>query len=159
MASTTSKKSRKGIAVALAVLGVAGLSLASAAQLNLTGTNGKLVQSGVTTITAAACQTSTIVASFSPTGTGGSLATGTTFGYPAGTDSVTLTSFDPACVGKHFKVAFGNSSNTTVGAEYAQAAAITAAAGLTPVIPLSSFGITTVAQINTIAQISVTVID
>lgn len=35
MASTKSKKSRKGLAVGLAILGVAGLSLASASQLTL----------------------------------------------------------------------------------------------------------------------------
>jgi hypothetical protein len=159
MASTSSKKSRKAIAIALGVVGVAGLSLASAAQLSLTGTNGKLVQSGVTAITAAACQTGTITASFTPVGTGGALATGATFGYPAGTDSVVLTSFDAPCVGKHFKVAFGTAAGVKVGNEYAQTAALTAGAGLTPTIPLSSFNISTLADINSIAQISVTVID
>ena len=157
--ATTSKKSRKGIAIALAVLGVAGLSLASAAQLSLTGTNGKIVQSGVTAITAAACQTSTINASFSLDGsTAGQLATGSTFGYPSATDSVTLTSIDTACAGKHFKVAFGTTTNTTVGNEYAPSAVI-AAGALTPTIPLSAFGISTVAQINSIAKISVTIVD
>lgn len=159
MASTKSKKSRKGLAVGLAILGVAGLSLASAAQLSLTGTNGKIVQAGVTTITAAACQTGTITASFSLDGsTAGQLATGTTFGYPSATDSVTLTSIDTACIGKHYKVAFGTTANAAVGTEYAPAAAI-AAGTLTPVIPLSSFGISTVTQINSIAKISVTIID
>ena len=149
MASTKSKKSRKGLAVGLAILGVAGLSLASAAQLSLSGTNGKIVQAGVTTITA----------SFSLDGsTAGQLATGTTFGYPSATDSVTLTSIDNACIGKHYKVAFGTTANAAVGTEYAPAAAI-AAGTLTPVIPLSSFGISTVTQINSIAKISVTIID
>ena len=44
MASTKSKKSRKGLAIGLAILGVAGLSLATASQLSLTN-SGKF-QSG-----------------------------------------------------------------------------------------------------------------
>ena len=62
---------RKSIAIALAVLGVAGLSLASAAQLNLSPSN--TVQSGTAAV-AADCQptgTPVIVAFDAPTLAGG----------------------------------------------------------------------------------------
>ncbi|GIG22564.1 hypothetical protein Cch01nite_32880 [Cellulomonas chitinilytica] len=55
MASSKSSKSRKVLAVGLAVLGVAGLSLASATQLNLNANNAQF-QAGVQTV--ANCQPS-----------------------------------------------------------------------------------------------------
>jgi len=92
--ASKSKKTRKGIAVGLAVLGVAGLSLASASQLNLTGVDA--VQTGAVTVSAA-CQTSTIAVSFAaPTQTSGAYAS----------SKVTFTKIDQACAGKKYKVAF-----------------------------------------------------
>ncbi len=103
MASTTKKKSRKGFAVALAVLGVAGLSLASASQLTLSGT--PQLQAGVKDV--AGCQSTSIAVAF------------TTPAISAGeykSTSLTLTSFDAACTtaGAKFKVALLDSTGTVV---------------------------------------------
>ena len=98
----TKKTHRKVVAVALGVLGVAGLSLASASTLNVnTGSN---IQAGVATI--AACQGTTAVAA--------------TFGAPvltAGTyttPSVTLSGILTACAGKSMKVAFVDGAGVSV---------------------------------------------
>src|SRR4051794_9603438 len=58
MASTKSKKSRKGLAIGLAILGIAGLSLATASQLSLTP-SGKF-QTGAVTLDAD-CQGTTAI--------------------------------------------------------------------------------------------------
>ncbi|KQY45991.1 hypothetical protein [Cellulomonas sp. Root137] len=103
MASTKSSKSRKGIAVALAVLGVAGLSLASASQLTLTGT--PQLQAGVKDV--AGCQTTSIAVAFTtPVITSGD--------YKSA--SLTLTSFDAACTTAlaKYKVALLDSTGTIV---------------------------------------------
>jgi hypothetical protein len=64
MASTKSKKSRKGLAIGLAILGVAGLSLATASQLSLSSA-GKF-QSGAVAINADCQGLTTIPVGFSP---------------------------------------------------------------------------------------------
>ena len=95
---------RKSIAIALAVLGVAGLSLASAAQLDLSGTAS--VQTGMLALTAD-CQTTTIPVTFDvPTRTGAT--------YESGT--VTLSKIDSACAdGKHkYKAALLGPSNAII---------------------------------------------
>lgn len=103
MASTTSKKSRKGIAVALAVLGVAGLSLASASQLTLTGT--PQLQAGVKDV--AGCQSSSIAVAFT---------TPVITASEYKSTSLTLTSFDAACTTAlaKYKVALLDSTGTIV---------------------------------------------
>ena len=103
--ASTSKKSRKGIAVALAVLGVAGLSLASASQLTLNGT--PQLQAGVKDV--AGCQTLPIVVAF----TAPTIPTGSTEYKSA---SITLTSFDAACTTAlaKYKVALLDSTGTVV---------------------------------------------
>jgi hypothetical protein len=63
MASTKSKKSRKGLAIGLAILGVAGLSLATASQLSLS--NAGKFQSGAVAINADCQGTTTIPVAFS----------------------------------------------------------------------------------------------
>jgi len=98
----TKKTHRKVVAVALGVLGVAGLSLASAATLNVNA--GSNIQAGVDTV--AACQGATAVAA--------------TFGAPTltsgayKTTSVTLSGIVTACAGKSLKVAFLDGANTSV---------------------------------------------
>lgn len=96
---------RKSIAIALAVLGVAGLSLASAAQLNLTGTAS--VQSGILAVNAD-CQSAPVTVTFSaPVRTGATYASAT----------VDLAGIDSAvgkCAGKNYKLALLDSANAPV---------------------------------------------
>jgi hypothetical protein len=137
MAVTKSKKSRKGLAVALAVLGVAGLSLASASQLTLTGS--PQLQAGVKDV--AGCQSSSIAVAFTtPT-----IATGSTEYKSAG---LTLTAFDAACTtaGAKFKVALLDSTGTVVQ-ETTAANVVTGAATVT---------LTTATPAN-IAKVAVTI--
>jgi hypothetical protein len=98
----TKKTHRKVVAVALGVLGVAGLSLASASTLNVNA--GSNIQAGVDTV--AACQGVTPVAAAfgAPTLTSGAYKT----------TSVTLSGIVTACAGKSLKVAFLDSANTSV---------------------------------------------
>ncbi|WP_456846970.1 hypothetical protein [Cellulomonas sp. P5_C6] len=87
MASTKSKKSRKGLAVGLAILGVAGLSLASAATLTI---NSATLGSGVKVV--ASCDTDGIDVSY------GTAFAATIPGYKV--TSVTLKNVDATCAGK-----------------------------------------------------------
>ena len=97
------KNRRKSAAVALAVLGVAGLSLASASTLDLTG--GTL-QAGVTDLTN--CQTAPIAVGFGQPALSGGV-------YKVST--VTLSSVDAACKGKNVRVTLLNATGGTEGAE------------------------------------------
>ena len=102
----TSSKRRKTAALALAFVGVAGLSIASAAQLNL-GT-GSL---GAGTTVVASCQTTgPIAVSFES-----SFAPGVGAEYKA--SSLTLKSIDAACVGLKYKVTLTDSAGALVGTE------------------------------------------
>ncbi|MBO9567944.1 MAG: hypothetical protein J7503_03880 [Cellulomonas iranensis] len=160
--STSSKRAnrRKILAVGLGVLGVAGLSLASASQLNVNGTSASVAQAGTAAVTTAVCQTSTVAVSYGlASGTPGSLGTGAQFGFAAEADALTLTSFDAACGGKTVKVALGSASGTQIGATYsgtvpASGGAVTLTLnGGTP-----AFGSAlTPAQINSISKVAVTV--
>lgn len=100
---TTSKR-RKTAALALAFVGVAGLSIASAAQLNL-GT-GSL---GAGTTVVASCQP---VATPITVGFENAFATGE---YK--TTSVALKAVDAACVGLKYKVTLTDSAGAAIGAE------------------------------------------
>ncbi len=113
---STQKKNtrRKALAVGLAVLGVAGLSLASAAQLQLNTSNGALVQAGVEDLSASGCQVGPVNVSIETTG-GGSLALGSGFGYQDGDYALDLTGIEAACAGKNMKVALGTSTGTSLG--------------------------------------------
>ena len=93
---------RESIAIALAVLGVAGLSLASAAQLNLTGTAS--VQSGVVTTLNADCQAAPITVTFS--------APVVTTAAPKiyASANVNLAGIEAPCLGKNYKLALLDSS-------------------------------------------------
>jgi len=160
--STTSKRShgRKVAALGLAVIGAAGLSLASASQLNLTGSSSTAAQAGTTAVTAAVCQTSTIAITYGLTpDAAGTLATGADFGFAAESDALTLTAFDAACAGKNVKVALGTTTGNQIGTVYAgtvpdEGGAVTLRLNGAD----AAFGqALTGAQINTIAKVSVTV--
>lgn len=83
---------RKGLALGLAVVGIAGLSLASAAQLNLSSTHK--VQTGSVKLIAD-CQTSPITVSFAVPDAQ------VTLYKPA---SMTVGPIDPACLGYNYKM-------------------------------------------------------
>ena len=101
-----SSKRRKTAALALAFVGVAGLSIASAAQLNL-GT-GSL---GAGTTVVASCQTTgSIVVGFDNT-----FAAGAGAEYKA--SNLTLKSIDATCVGLKYKVTLTDSAGAVLGAE------------------------------------------
>lgn len=100
----TSSKRRKTAALALALIGVAGLSIASAAQLNL-GTDSL----GAGTTVVASCQPSTV-----PIGVRFANA------YSAGeyrATGVTLTSVDAACVGQNVRITLTDASGAALGTE------------------------------------------
>lgn len=87
---------RKGLAVGLAVLGVAGLSLASASQLQLSSAG--TAQTGTVNLDAACQKSGPVTAKYAtPT-----LVSAT--GYAS--SAVTLTNIDAACVGKTIRVAW-----------------------------------------------------
>lgn len=93
---------RKGLAIGLAIVGIAGLSLASAAQLNLT--SGSLA-AGTTVV--AACQPSTvpIVAGFTPK-----------FVNPGyNVDLITLGAVDVLCNTQNVKVTLLNAAGGSLG--------------------------------------------
>lgn len=113
---------RKSIAIALAVLGVAGLSLASAAQLNLTPTN--TVQSGLLVV--ADCQSGPITVTFAtPSLTG---PTGNTYAS-AKVDlaGINAAAAPAGCNGKNYKLALLDSSNAILTGTTEQTGKITAA--------------------------------
>lgn len=103
MASTKTRTTRKTAALALAVVGVAGLSIASAAQLNL-GT-GSL---GAGTTVVASCQAGTPIdvdfeSSFADAE------------YKA--TSLNLSSIETACQGLDYKVTLTDSAGSVLGSE------------------------------------------
>ena len=99
----TSSKRRKTAALALAFVGVAGLSIASAAQLNL-GTSSL----GAGTTVVASCQTT------------GKIEVGFTNAFEAGqyiASHVVLTDIDSACEGLNYKVTLTNDLGEVLGNE------------------------------------------
>ncbi|MCB2177264.1 MAG: hypothetical protein KQH57_15750 [Actinomycetales bacterium] len=110
------KNRRKSAAIALAVIGIAGLSLASASQLDLTG--GTL-QAGTTDLTDCQPSGTPVVAEMSA----GTFVAGT--GYEAG--DVSLTGIAAACTGKQIEAvlldAGGNALTTSASAAIGGASA------------------------------------
>lgn len=102
MASITSKKSRKGLALGLAVLGVAGLSLASAASLTV---NSATLGSGVQVVASCDADVAGIDVSY------GTSFAATIPGYRVTT--VTLKNVDATCAGKTVTVDLLNGTTTT----------------------------------------------
>lgn len=97
---------RKTAAIALGVVGILGLSIASAAQLNL-GTSTL----GAGTTVVASCQGDTPIGiAFENT-----FASGADAGYKA--SSVNLTSIDAACEGLTYKVTLTDSDGAVLGDE------------------------------------------
>ena len=100
----TSAKTRKTAALALAFTGVAGLSLAAAAQLNLD--------------TASLGAGATVVASCQPSGTPIDVAFQTTFeGGEYKATALDLTSIDAACNGLNYKVTLTKDGGSVIGSE------------------------------------------
>lgn len=105
--SNTSAKRRKTAALALGVVGVAGLSIAAAAQLNLgTGSLG----AGTTVIASCQPEGTPIGVSFEST-----FAPGSDPGYKA--TSLNLDSIAPACSGLDYKVTLTDASGAVLGSE------------------------------------------
>lgn len=127
----TSSKRRKTAALALAFVGVAGLSIASAAQLNL-GTSSL----GAGTTVVASCQTTgPIAVSFDS-----AFAPGVGAEYKA--SSLTLKSIDPACVGLKYKVTLTDTAGAVIGTE-----ATGTVATATVTVPLTSVSAKAVANV------------
>lgn len=111
---------RKSVAIALAVLGVAGLSLASAAQLNLTGTAS--VQSGILAVNAD-CQSTPITVTFAaPVRTGSTYASATV--DLAGINNAAAPA--TTCAGKKYKLALLDGTNALVTGTTEQTGTISA---------------------------------
>ena len=99
---------RKSAAIALAVIGIAGLSLASASTLDLTG--GAL-QAGVTSLNGCQPETDAVTVGFgAPSFAGGEY----------GVSSVVLKGIDAACKGSTVKVTLldAATSGAAIGSEY-----------------------------------------
>jgi hypothetical protein len=128
-----SSNRRKTIAIALAVLGVAGLSLASASQLSLNG--GGTVQSGALAVnTDCQPEASKITLAFdAPTVTSATVAGVTTSGYASA--NVTLTGIDAACSTHHYKVALLDSTGALVATTGGEATGTTTPTSLSIPIP------------------------
>lgn len=108
---------RKTAAIGLAFLGLAGVTVASAANLGVNGENsGTLVQAGVDDLSADLCQNGPINVTFTNAGDQpGSLSTGLPFGYDAGTDALWLTPISEDCDEKTIEVALGNEAGGILG--------------------------------------------
>ncbi|QGQ20330.1 hypothetical protein GC089_15455 [Cellulomonas sp. JZ18] len=107
MSSSRSSRTRKVAAVSLAVVGVAGLSMASASQLSFTPDSQPQMQAGVEV--AGACQTSPLTVTF-----GEPALAGSTFR----SSTVTVGTFDAACVGESAKIALLDASGAQIGTTY-----------------------------------------
>ena len=121
---------RKSAAVALAILGVAGLSLASASQLNLTSTT---VQAG-----------SVVVADCQPTSTPIAVTYTTSFTSPDyKVATVKLAGIDAACNGKALEVKVLDST----GAALATMTSASVTSGTMTLTPAATFNVNSLARI------------
>jgi hypothetical protein len=116
MSTKKSSNRRKALAVGIAIVGVAGLSLASAAQLNLVSDSAQF-QAGVDDVTNCQPSTEPIAVEFATP-------TLTTSGYSS--TAVVLTGINAACVGKHANLAIAGSTGSLT--EIASAVVIPAVA-------------------------------
>jgi hypothetical protein len=125
MASNRST-ARKSAAIGLAIVGIAGLSLAAAAQLN--ATSGTL---GATTTVVAPCQTTAITATYS---------TSYTTAAPAGykVTQVVLSGVEAGCVGKSVKVSLLDTGDNLLGTELTATAAATTTLAVAPSVVAAS---------------------
>lgn len=131
----TAANGRKTAAIALGVVGILGLSIAAAAQLNL----------GTSTLGAG----TTVVASCQPEGTPIGVAFESTFapgadaGYKA--SSLNLTSIDAACEGLNYKVTLTDSDGAVLGDE-----ATGTVSGASVTVPLSDVSAEDVANVSVV---------
>ncbi|MDQ0372154.1 hypothetical protein [Cellulomonas humilata] len=117
---------RKSAAIGLAIVGIAGLSLAAAAQLNASSST-----LGATTTVVAPCQTAPITATYT---------TGYTSTAPVGykVTSVVLTGLTD-CVGKAVKVSLLDTGDNLIGTELTATGAATTTLAVAPsVVPASA---------------------
>lgn len=91
---------RKSLAIGLAVVGVAGLSLASASQLGLNW-NSAVYQSGQTVAVDAVCQSGAVQAAYDAP-----VFTPAASGSPWVVSQVKFTGVDPKCAGKTVEVSY-----------------------------------------------------
>jgi hypothetical protein len=139
---------RKGLAIGLAVVGIAGLSLASAAQLNLVGpVNGTLQAGSIATVNAD-CQSANIPVTFSaPVRSGAD--------YKS--QSIDLKNIDAKCSGKSYKLTVLTASNTIVsGLSEASGSIATATAPGTSALAVNISALDT-AAIDSIKTVSLTI--
>lgn len=152
------KNPRKTVAIALVGLGLAGVSVASAATLTLNGNDATAVQAGTASVDGV-CQESEIIISFSLDGNDvGALEHGDDdFGYPSANDVIVLTAIDEDCAGKNIKVALGDEDNIRLGQEYGPMAAAAGPLSLS----LAAGGAFGAAAIDAadVAQVAVTIFD
>ncbi len=113
---------RKSAALALAVVGIAGLSLASASQLTV---NGGTIQAGTTTT--ASCDADGVAAKFAS-----SWSTAAPAGYKA--DTVTISGIDAACAGGDMKVSVVKADGTAVEFSATGIGATWTSAAIAPVV-------------------------
>src|SRR5665647_1888349 len=104
LATQKSSKGRKSAAIALAIVGVAGLSLASAAQLTV---NSASLGAGTSVV--ASCDTDGIAVTYTNVY---NAATGV-----YNTSAVQLTGIAPACNGLNYQVQLKGTSGAALGAE------------------------------------------
>lgn len=145
MTARKSSTTRKGLAIGLAVIGIAGLSLASAAQLNLTGAGGTL-QAGSHAIVNADCQTADIPVKFAaPTMVAGV--------YKA--SQIDLTDIDSLCSGKSYKLSVLTSANVVLGSE--KSGTVTTVVGPATSALFMDISALSTAQVDSIARVSLTI--
>lgn len=125
--SRTWSTRRKSLAIGLAVVGVAGLSLASASQLGFNWTSSTF-QAGVVQTVSTDCQAAAdkITAAYAqPTFTASQTA-------PWSVKTVTFTGIDKACDTKNFEVAYSTAAGATTWTQLSGATGAVAATNATP---------------------------
>lgn len=127
MSTTTTTRSRRGLALGLAVLGLAGLSLASAAQLDLT--DDATFQTGAVALTAD-CQGATAI----PVSFGVPARTGNTYNAT----TVTFSGIANACAGMRYKAAVRTGASTWTDLADGTVSATSIAAALPAGVPANS---------------------
>ena len=146
MRTTKISLTRKGLAFGLAVVGVGGLSVASAAQLNLTGPAAGTLQAGSVAIVNSDCQSAAIPVSF---------ATPTRVGAAYRSAQIDLTGIAAACSGKSYKLAVLDAANAPVVAEVSGTVS-TVVAPATSALAVNISALTTT-QLDSIKTVSLTI--
>ena len=146
MRSTKISLTRKGLAAGLAVVGIGGLSVASAAQLNLTGPTAGTLQAGSVAVVSSDCQQTAIPVTF---------ATPTRVGAAYRSATIDLKGIAAACSGKSYKLAVLDAANAAVVDEKSGTVA-TVANPATSTIAVDISALST-AQLDSIKTVSLTI--